>query len=83
MGWLLLRLLLLGCSRKQPYERRSVAELERMLDDPNPTVQSQGAFGLSLHGAEARPAIPALMRALKSPDTLVRQQAAVALGKIG
>jgi hypothetical protein len=52
---LLLAVLLLGCGRK-PYEGRSVAELEAMLNDPNPTVQAQGAFGLSRHGAEAAPA---------------------------
>jgi HEAT repeat protein len=54
-----------------------------MLDDPSPTVQAQGAFGLGRLGAEARSAVPALARALRSPDTLVRQQAALALGQIG
>jgi hypothetical protein len=81
--WLLLALVPLGCSRKPPYEGRSVVELERMLDDPDPTVQAQGAFGLSRHGAEARPALPALTRALTSPNALVRQQAALALGETG
>ena len=76
-------LFLPACSRKPPYEGRSVPELERMLADPNPAVQVQGAFGLSLKGAEAQPAIPALVRALASPHALVRQQSCVALGKIG
>ncbi len=80
---LVLLVLLLGCGRKPPYEGRSVAELERMLDDPSPTVQVQGAYGLGLHGAAARPAIPALIRALGSSNTLVRQQSAIALGQIG
>jgi HEAT repeat protein len=71
-----------GCGRK-PYEGRSVAELEQMLGDDNPQVQAQGAFGLSLHGAEARPAVPALVRTLAARETLVRQQACLALGKIG
>lgn len=79
----LLLALLLGCGRKPPYEGRSIAELEAMLNDPNPTVQVQGAFGLSQHGAEARPALPALARALRSSNGLVRQQAARALGEIG
>jgi HEAT repeat protein len=80
---LLLSLLVAGCGKKPPYEGRSVAELERMLDDPDPQVQAQGAFGLGRHGAEAAPAVPALARSLRSPEVLVRQQAALALGEIG
>jgi len=80
--WLLI-VLIAGCSHKPPYEGRSVAELERMLDDPDPKVQVQGAFGLSQHGSEAASAVPALVRTLRSPDALVRQQAALALGQIG
>jgi HEAT repeat protein len=80
--WPLL-LLLAGCSHKPPYEGRSVAELEHMLDDPDTTVQVQGAYGLSQHGAEAASAVPALVRILRSPDALVRQEAALALGHIG
>jgi len=72
-----------GCGRSPPYAGRSVAQLERMLADPNPTTQAQGALGLSLHGAAAQPATAALIRALASPDALVRQQAGLALGKIG
>jgi len=81
--WLLLILLLAGCSRKPPYEARSIAELEKMLDDPDTTTQVQGAFGLGQHGAEAAPAVPALVRALHSPESLVRERAAWALGQIG
>jgi HEAT repeat protein len=72
-----------GCGHKPPYEGRSVAELEKMLADPSPTVRVQGAHGLSLHGAEARPAVTALAKALQSPDGLLRMQAALALEKIG
>ncbi len=82
-GMVLLALILPGCGRKPPYEGRSVPELERMLADPDPKVQVQGAFGLSLKGAEAQTATPALIRALASPDALVRQQSCVALGNIG
>jgi len=71
-----------GCTHKPPFEGRGVAELERMLDDSNPTVRVQGAHGLSLHGSEARPAVPALVKALQSPDALLRSQAALALGAI-
>ena len=36
-----------------------------------------------LSTAPKPPAVPALVRSLRSPDTLVRQQAALALGQIG
>jgi HEAT repeat protein len=72
-----------ACRGKAPYEGKSVAELERMLRDPDPAVQTQGAFGLSRVGAEALPAVPALTEALKSPQSIVRQNAALALGQIG
>jgi HEAT repeat protein len=54
-----------------------------MLDDPNPAVRVQGAQGLSLHGPAARPAVPALVKALQSSDALLRPQSALALGAIG
>ena len=75
--------LALGCSHKPPYEGRSVAELEKMLASPAPAVRIQGAYGLGLHGPEAKPAVSALVHALCSPDALLRTQAALALGKIG
>jgi hypothetical protein len=71
-----------GCRSKAPYEGRSVADLERLLRDPDPAKQVQGAFGLSRLGAKAQPAVPALIEALKK-DALVRQNAALALGRIG
>jgi HEAT repeat protein len=73
---------LIACRTKPPYENRSAAELERMLQDPNPAVQAQGAYGLSRLGHEARSAVPSLIAALKK-DTLVRQHAALALGQVG
>jgi len=79
---LVLVLFAVGCGGK-PYEGRNVSELERMLASPDPKVQVQGAFGLSLHGADAQPAIPALVQALKSEHVLLRQHACLALGKIG
>jgi HEAT repeat protein len=78
-------LLLLGipsCSSKPPYQGKSAAELEQMLADPDPKVQTQGAFGLSQLGPEARSAVPALVEALKR-DLSVRENAALALGNIG
>src|SRR5438105_1965151 len=75
-------LLLVGCSRKPPYEGKSAAELERMLNDPKVEVQQQGAYGLSRLGSEGQEAVPALIEALKK-ETIIRQNAALALGKIG
>ena len=72
-----------GCGHKPPYEGRSVAELQKMLDDPNAAVRVQGAQGLSLHGPEARPAVPALVKTLQSSDALLRKQSALALGAVG
>jgi HEAT repeat protein len=71
-----------GCSNRAPYEGKSVAELERMLHDPSPAVQAQGAYGLSLHGPEAHDAVPALVECL-TKEAIVRQNAALALGHIG
>jgi HEAT repeat protein len=80
-AWLVLGLLA-GCTAKPPYVGRSVADLEKMLSDPQTNVQVQGAYGLGLLGAEARPAVPALIRTLKADTPLVRQNAASALGHI-
>jgi HEAT repeat protein len=82
VGLLLLAPFALGCGQ-QSLEKRSVADLERMLDDPNPTVQAQAAFGLGQHGPEAATAVPALMKALSSQNALVRQNSCLALGDIG
>src|ERR1700722_17301567 len=76
-------LALVGCGSRAAYQGRSVSELERMLADSRPAVQVQGAYGLGLLGEKARPAVPALARALKAETALVRQQAAAALGQIG
>src|SRR5262245_25812829 len=51
-------------------EGKSVDELQKMLADADPEVQARGAFGLSRHGADARPAAPALIEALKRPTPL-------------
>jgi HEAT repeat protein len=82
VSWLAL-VVVLGCGRSLPYQGRTVAELEQMLADPAPTVRVQGAYGLSLLGPAAAPAVPALVQALQSPDALLRMQAALALGRIG
>lgn len=85
VAWLLLGMTVAGCGgpKPLPHEGKSVGQLRRMLADPNPTVQAQGAVGLSLHGPAAKDAIPELVALLDSPRPLVRQQSALALGKIG
>jgi HEAT repeat protein len=73
-----------GCGKPAlPHEGKSVAQLERMLQDADPVVQAQGALGLSEHGPAAKGAAPALAELLHSPHSVVRQNAALALGKIG
>jgi HEAT repeats len=53
-----------GCQSKPPYEGKSAAELERMLNGPDPVAQAQGALGLSRLGPAAGDAVPALTAAL-------------------
>jgi HEAT repeat protein len=80
----ILLLVAVGCGTPAPpYEGKSVAQLQRMLDDSDPAVQVQGAFGLAQHGSDAKDAVPTLVKALTSKETLVRQNVALALGKIG
>jgi len=82
LGMLLPLMFISACRARAPYEGRGAAELERMLRDPNPAVQAQGAYGLSRLGPGARSAVPSLIDALKK-DSLVRQNAALALAQIG
>jgi len=72
-----------GCGSKAPYEGKSAAQLERMLHDASAAVQAQGAYGLSLLGPDARSAVPTLIEASTTKDTIVRQNSVLALGSIG
>jgi HEAT repeat protein len=76
-------LLVTSCGTKPPYEGKSVAQLEEMLQSSETATQLQGAYGLSQRGAEAKPAVPRLIELLRSRHVLVRQNAVYALGKIG
>src|SRR5262245_6299677 len=73
----------IACGGQPPYQGKSVAALEAMLHDSDPAVQAQGAFGLSLQGAEAQAAVRSLRSALESPHVAVREKAALALGQVG
>jgi HEAT repeat protein len=82
--WVGILVIACGCGPPTPpHEGKSVGQLRAMLDDTSPTVQAQGALGLSLHGEAAREAVPRLTALLDSPDALVRRQAALALGAVG
>jgi HEAT repeat protein len=72
-----------ACSSKATHDGKTIADFERMLKDPNPTTQAQGAAGLSRLGPDARSAMPSLIEALKKDDPPVRRNAALALGEIG
>jgi HEAT repeat protein len=71
-----------GCSRRRPYEGKSVAELTKMLQSDDSIKQVQGAFGLSQLGSQAKDAAPTLVAALSSSHASVREHAALALGSI-
>ena len=72
----LLLVALVGCgARRMPHEGKSVAQLQRMLDDPTPRVQAQGALGLSLLGPEAFPAKTRLSELLASENVLGKTSA--------
>jgi hypothetical protein len=80
----LLALAAAGCgNRGLPHEGKSVAQLQEMVASDNPAAQAQGALGLSVHGAQSRPAVESLVALLGSPRADVRRQSALALGKIG
>ena len=72
----------IGCSRHRPFEGKTVAQLTLMLQSDDSVKQVQGAFGLSQLGSQAKDAGPALIAALKSRHTSVREHAALALGTI-
>jgi HEAT repeat protein len=82
--WLVIGFMACGCGQPSPpHEGKTVAQLCAMLDDARPSVQAQGALGLSLHGEKAGQAVPRLTALLESDDALVRRQSALALGKVG
>jgi HEAT repeat protein len=61
----------------------AIAILVRLCEEPDATVGPDAARAISFLGLKARPAVPALARALKDPRQSVRFWASEALGKIG
>jgi len=62
---------------------RGVPALARGLKSPESETRWKAACGLTVAGSAAREASPALINALLDANALVRQQAAVALGRMG
>jgi HEAT repeat protein len=60
-----------------------VAILAGLLEAGDARVRHRAAFALKRLGPNARSAMPALVKALKSPDVVVRRWAADALGQFG
>lgn len=71
-------------SSQRKYELFSVAEwTERLKSGVDDDVKRQSAIALGKIGAEAKAAVPVLMRAVSDESIWVRIEAARALGKIG
>jgi HEAT repeat protein len=76
--------ILLGSCRSKPaFEGKSAEQLEEMLQDDDPQVQAQGAYGAGQDDDMARRLVPALTVAVRKGNVLVRQYAARALGRAG
>ena len=69
-----------GCSRPDPYD---VPTLTKSLKDPDASTRYTSAEVLGQYGGAAKPAIPALIEALKDSDTNVRMRAAYSIASIG
>ena len=59
-----------------PTDGKTVAQSE-VRSGSDPTEQAQGALGLAKVGLVAAPAVPTLVEAPRSPDQLVKQNAAL------
>lgn len=79
---LLCPLVAAGCGTREPRPP-SVAELTEMLKKEDPPTQILAANWVVQLGPKAQATRPALIAALKSPDLQVRQNVALALGKLG
>ena len=75
--------LAISCRGKAPYEGKSVAALGGDAAVVGPHDAGSGDLWAGPQGRRARPAVPSLAELLHSPNLLVRQNAALALGKIG
>jgi hypothetical protein len=69
--------------REPPRPSGSVADLGRALSDPDPVTRGLAAMELRSRGADARPALDALVAALRDGDANVRMMSGHALAAIG
>jgi HEAT repeat protein len=66
-----------------PWEvERAISVLIRTLEDPSPRVRESAGAGLAGHGADARAAIPHLLKRVNDPDRGARASIIGALGFI-
>ena len=65
------------------YGAKAVTFFEQALSSPYPKIRLAALQALSRLGGEARPAVPAIKRALADTNALVKAAAARALDKIG
>jgi HEAT repeat protein len=72
----------LGAIRPESGEE-ALTMAEILEKDPDPRVRVQAAFALTKMRAAAKPAVPALAKALKDEDQQVRLNAALTLGEMG
>jgi hypothetical protein len=76
-------LLAAGCRDSRRVEHSVSSLVKTLKEDKDPNMRYWAAESLGQFGAEARPAVPDLIAALKDESKMVRMGAAYALGEIG
>jgi hypothetical protein len=69
--------------RVESYEGKSLNEWMASLGHRDPQIRGDACYALAAFGPRAKPALPALIRALRDQDGWVRWTAAHAIGAIG
>lgn len=73
-----------GKKHKEPeFEGRSLSSWIGDLKGLAPQTRNAAAYAISGMGADAKPAVPALIEALKDPEAAVRFPVCIALREIG
>src|SRR5262249_51796825 len=71
-----------GCRNAKRVEHSVPSLVKTLREDKDPNMRYWAAESLGHYGAEAQPAVPDLIAALKDEDKMVRMGAAYALGEI-